>query len=144
MADGAAVPQPPAAPEDRHVVRMEIIISWVLRIGVVTSLAIVAAGLVLVFARHPERVSSVPALQTLTQPGAVFPHTLPAVFAGVAQLRGQAIVALGLLLLILTPVMRVAVSILAFALQRDRIFTLITAVVLIILLLSFVIGHATR
>jgi uncharacterized membrane protein len=133
----------PSAPsEDHRVVRVEIAISWVLRIGVVTSLAVVVAGLVLMFARRPELLSSTTALQEITQPGAVFPHTLSAVFQGVSRLNGEAIVAIGLLLLILTPVARVAVSVLAFLYQRDRVFTFITLAVLIILLMSFVIGHA--
>ena len=140
--DASSEMTPIAPPEDHRVVRVEIVISWVLRIGVVTSLAVVVAGLVLMFARRPELLSSTTALQEYTHPGAVFPHTLSAVFAGVVRLRGQAVIALGLLLLILTPVARVAVSILAFLYQRDRVFTLITLTVLIILLMSFVIGHA--
>ncbi len=80
-------------------------------------------------------------MQDLTQRGTVFPHTLSEVFQGVLQTRGEATVAVGLLLLILTPVARVAVSILAFLYQRDRAFTLITLTVLIILLMSFVIGR---
>ena len=80
-------------------------------------------------------------MQDLTQRGAVFPHTLSAVFQGALQTRGEAIVAVGLLLLILTPVARVAVSILAFLYQRDRAYTFITLTVLIILLMSFVIGR---
>jgi uncharacterized membrane protein len=124
------------------VVRVEIVISWVLRIGVITSLAVVVAGLALVFARRPELWSSPTALQELTQRGVAFPHTLSAVFQGAAGMQGEAIVAIGLLLLILTPVARVAVSILAFLYQRDRVFTFITLAVFIILLMSFVIGHA--
>lgn len=48
---------------------------------------------------------------------------------------------MGLLLLIATPVMRVAVSILAFAVQRDWRFVAITSVVLALLLLSFLLGN---
>jgi len=65
-----------------------------------------------------------------------FPQTLGQVWAGLLMLHAQAIIALGLLLLISTPVMRVAVSILAFALERDRRFVVITVLVLAILLLS--------
>ena len=140
--DSAAAP-PSAPPEDRRVVRVEIVISWVLRIGVVTSLAVVLVGLVLVFVHHPDFLSSAAELPKLTQPGAVFPHTLSEVFQGVAQTRGEAVIAIGLLLLILTPVTRVAVSILAFLYQRDRLYTFITLTVLIILLMSFVIGRLT-
>jgi len=43
--------------------------------------------------------------------------------------------------LIATPVMRVAVSILVFVYENDRIFILITCVVLALLLLSFLLGE---
>jgi len=47
---------------------------------------------------------------------------------------------LGLLLLIATPVLRVMVSVVAFALERDRRFVLITGAVLCVLIGSFAIG----
>ena len=54
----------------------------------------------------------------------------------------QSIIALGLLLLIATPILRVAVSIIAFALERDYRFVVITAIVLVILILSnFLLGN---
>jgi len=100
----------------------------------------VVIGSVLSFVHHPQYLSSPPALQRLTQPGAAFPHTLRHVFQSVREVRGQGIVAVGLLLLIATPVARVAVSIFAFVYQRDRAFVTITATVLILLLLSFLLG----
>ena len=48
---------------------------------------------------------------------------------------------LGLLVLMATPVMRVAVSVLAFIHHRDRTYALITAAVLCLLLLSLVLGR---
>ena len=68
------------------------------------------------------------------------PHTVSEVMQGTLDLQGQAIVAMGLLLLIATPVLRVAVSIFAFVYQEDRTYTLITTFVLILLLLSFILG----
>ncbi len=56
--------------------------------------------------------------------------------AGLVALRPVAIAQAGLLVLIATPVFRVAVSLLAFALERDRLYTMITAAVLTLLLLS--------
>jgi uncharacterized membrane protein len=50
------------------------------------------------------------------------------------------VAAAGLLLLILTPILRVAVSVLMFLLERDRPFVLITAAVLAALVLSFLLG----
>ena len=49
---------------------------------------------------------------------------------------GRAIIEIGLLLLIATPVMRVAFSMVAFALEKDRLYVVLTLIVLVILLLS--------
>jgi uncharacterized membrane protein len=78
----------------------------------------------------------------LTTNGAAFPHSLADVVHGVAEFRGQAIVIVGLLLLISTPVMRVAFSIFAFVYERDRRYVIITSIVLALLILSFVLGKA--
>jgi uncharacterized membrane protein len=48
----------------------------------------------------------------------------------------RGIIQLGLLLLIATPVARVAFSVLAFAWQRDRTYVIVTLIVLVILLYS--------
>jgi uncharacterized membrane protein len=58
----------------------------------------------------------------------------------VRELRGQSIAMLGILLLIATPVVRVAISVVLFAAQRDRRYVLITAVVLALLLTSLMSG----
>lgn len=52
------------------------------------------------------------------------------------DLRGRGLIQLGLLLLIATPVARVAVSLVAFLRQRDRTYALVTAFVLLLLLAS--------
>lgn len=130
------------APEDPRVRRAELIISGVLRIGVTASVLLIVAGTVLTFVHHREYVSSPAELARLTRPGSAVPQTLPAVLSGAGRLRGQSIVAAGLLLLILTPVARVATSILAFIAQRDRRYVLITSAVLLLLLLSFGLGRS--
>jgi uncharacterized membrane protein len=58
-----------------------------------------------------------------------------------AEWRGRGIIQLGLLLLLATPVARVAFSIVAFALQRDRLYVTITCVVLAVLLYSMIGGY---
>jgi uncharacterized membrane protein len=139
---GTAAPENAISDEDPRVRRAELLISAVLRIGVLTSLAIILLGTVLTFLHHPSYLSSRAELARLTQPGAAVPHTLGEVLEGVRARRGQAIIALGLLLLILTPVVRVAVSIFAFVAQRDWPYVLITSCVLVLLILSMVLGLA--
>ena len=49
---------------------------------------------------------------------------------------------LGILLLIATPIARVALSLIGFAVERDRKYMLITAIVLAVLLYSLITGGA--
>ena len=133
---------PPMGAHDQRARSVELLISNLLRVGVGLSLLIVAVGTVISFVHHPDYLTQPPALQRLTTPGAAFPHTLHDVLIGVRDFRGQAIVMVGLMLLIATPVARVAVSILGFLYEHDRRYVIITAVVLALLLLSFVLGKA--
>jgi len=55
--------------------------------------------------------------------------------------RGRGIIMLGLLVLLATPVARVAFCMFAFAMQRDRLYVGITFVVLTVLLYSIVGGY---
>jgi len=130
----------PIAPQLEVMRPIELLISRILLGGVVISMATVLVGLLLMFVHHPDYLESAADLQRLTAPGAALPKTLGDVARGVVAGRGQAVVALGLLLLIATPIMRVAVSMLGFALQGDRTFVVISAVVLVVLLLSFLLG----
>jgi uncharacterized membrane protein len=132
---------PNLADADARVRKVELVISTLLRTGVVTSVAVILAGLAISFVHHPDYLYNPAEMQRLTRPGAAFPHTLADVAAGCAALRGQAIIAVGLLVLLITPVLRVAVSIFAFIYQRDGLFTLITSIVLVLLLFSFALGR---
>lgn len=120
---------------------MELAISGLLRVGVSVSLAVIVIGSLVTFFHHPEYVQSTTELQRLTRPGAAVPQTVRDVLWGVQAMHGPSIVALGLLLLILTPVLRVAVSIATFARERDRLYVLITSAVLGLLVLSFLLGR---
>jgi uncharacterized membrane protein len=122
--------------------RAELIISRLLRGGVLTSLTLVVVGTILSFVHHPEYLRSASAYHDLTGPRTDALHSLRGVAAGIQHLRGQAVVALGLVVLIATPVMRVAVSIALFLKRGDRTFAVITSVVLSLLLASFVLGKA--
>jgi uncharacterized membrane protein len=54
--------------------------------------------------------------------------------------RGQGLIQLGVLLLIATPVARVAFSVYFFARQRDRLYIVVTVIVLVLLLFSLFSG----
>ncbi len=62
--------------------------------------------------------------------------SLVEIFHGVLGMSARAIIQLGLLLLIATPVARVLFSAIAFAIERDGMYVVITLIVLAILLYS--------
>ena len=139
-ADVRAMPAA-GADQDEKVRKVELAISSLLRIGVLTSLLVVLAGTVVTFVHHPHYLNNRRDLGPLTKPGAEFPHTLGSLVQGLQHGQGRAIVMAGLLLLIATPVMRVAFSVLAFVYQHDPVFVVITSIVLTLLLVSFVLGR---
>jgi len=131
--------KPPA--EDR-VARAEESIGRLLRIGVGASLVLLAGGTLLSFLRDGGYGRNASEVVRLTGPGGSFPRTAAWLVDGIVRLNGQAVIVAGLLLLIATPVLRVAVSVVAFARERDRTYALITAFVLVLLLVSFELGSA--
>jgi uncharacterized membrane protein len=119
---------------------MDTVIAALLRGGVLLSMSVVLLGLVFTFVHHPEYMTSRAELGHLTERAAVYPHSVPAVVLQVRAWRGQGTIMLGLLLLIATPFARVLFSIVAFAIERDRLYVAITVTVLALLVASFVLG----
>lgn len=119
---------------------IESAISTILRAGVAVSITIIAIGLVTTFVHHHDYFSSRPILGTLIDARANYTSSLSSVIVGAREGRGQSIVMIGILVLIATPVIRVATSIALFAAERDVAYVAITSIVLLLLILSFVIG----
>ncbi|MCP3144816.1 DUF1634 domain-containing protein [Pyxidicoccus xibeiensis] len=139
---GAAREDAVAAPVPETVaLTPELLISDLLRYGVLASLSLVTLGTLMTFLRHPDYLVSAEALQRFTEPHAV-PHGLREVLAGAMAARGQSFVMAGLLVMMAVPVMRVALSLLIFRQQKDRLYVAITTTVLGLLLASFLLGAA--
>ena len=134
----------PTAEQDQ---RLEVAIAMLLRIGVVIAAALVAIGGIMAL-RHPE--STVPSFRAFHAPGeaataAAAPHaaiySISAVFRQLRDGSGASIIALGLLVLIATPIARVVFAVIGFARERDMLYTVISFVVLAILVFSLVHGR---
>ena len=116
---------------------IEIIIGALLRTGVILAAAVVLFGAVVYLAHH-----GLDAVNYRTFHGdPEFLRTLTGIVRGALHLDGRAIIQLGLLLLIATPVARVAFSAVAFAIERDYLYVWITLFVLGILLYSLLGSH---
>jgi len=116
--------------------RVDEIIGNLLRVGVIAAAAVVLSGGALYLAQHGATIPDY----------GVF-HGEPAYLRGVSgilsaarALDGPGLIQLGLLVLLATPVARVAFSVFAFALQRDRTYVVVTLIVLAVLLYSLGAG----
>ena len=116
---------------------LEGVMSRILRVGVVVAAALVATGgvvyLLRVGGQTPHYGSFSVAARSLRDPATIVRDAF----------RGQstALIELGLIVLVLTPVARVAFALLAFLRLRDRLYVAFSAVVLTVLVFSLT-GHS--
>ena len=117
---------------------IQTLIGQVLRGGMIVSMSIVFLGGIFFIYRHGHSVPDYkvfkgvpPFLQT---PGSLINAAL--IF------KGQAIIQLGIILLIATPILRVICSTIGFALEKDYLYVGISLLVLLIIFASMMSGHA--
>ena len=114
--------------------KVEDIIGNLLRAGVVFSATVVLLGAIIYLVRHGSSPASYRVFQgepsELRQPRGII-H-------GAFAFSSRGIIQLGLLLLIATPILRVAFSVFAFALEKDRMYVIFTLIVLSVLLYSVI------
>jgi uncharacterized membrane protein len=114
--------------------KMENFIGGLLRGGVLLSAVTIFVGAVIYLARHGGSPADYRAFHG--EPDEY--RTISGILRNVVALRGRGIIQLGLLFLIATPVARVAFSIFGFARERDRLYTIVAAMVFVILLYSLI------
>jgi len=114
--------------------RIEVILGNLLRSGVLISAAVVLVGACIYLSRHAHE----PADYRVFRGEPSEYRTIRGVIQSVINGRGrcQGLIQLGLLLLIATPIARVAFSVMGFAIERDRMYVAFTLIVLAILLYS--------
>ena len=104
------------------------------------SAAMLLTGYVLAVVTDPAKFESHAAEQARLAGHAGFPHSFTAVWDGIARGSGAAMIVAGVLALVLTPVAGLCASAVAFARRRDWLFTTISALVLAVILGSFLYG----
>ena len=115
---------------------IEHMVSILLRTGVLISGLIVLGGGVYYLIAHAAETEN----YRVFVGAAPIDRTVPGILHGALALRARSIIQLGLVALILTPILRVAFSLVGFAFERDRKYVVITSIVLVVLLYSLVIG----
>lgn len=112
--------------------RMEIILGRLLRSGVIIAAVIVLIGGAIYLVRYGAAASDYRVFRG--EPTDL--RTVGGIVTDALSLRSRGLIQLGLLLLVATPVARVAFSVFAFARQRDRTYVIVTLIVLFLLLYS--------
>jgi uncharacterized membrane protein len=110
--------------------------------GGVGSAAVLVVGLLLLISAGGDSATLAEQLRRPTAIG-VAPPGLGEILVAAAHGQATAVVMLGIVLLIATPVIRVIVSVIHFVRQRDQEFTTIGAIVLILLVIGFLVARSS-
>ena len=117
--------------------RLERVISLLLRTGVISSAVVVLLGGVGYLVRHGNELADYHVFRGAPEEY----RSIGAILHAMGPSSFRAIIQFGILLLIATPVARVAFSLVGFVLERDRTYVAITAIVLAILVYSVAFEH---
>ena len=112
--------------------KIEKRISVAMRVGVAVSAIIMLLGFVLLLINYKDNFTG------LNEP------SITDIIKGLLSFNPYSIMLLGIFLLILTPVLRVVTCVVLFAKQKDKLYTAITILVFLILIVSFAVGYFIR
>jgi uncharacterized membrane protein len=117
--------------------KVELFIGMFLRVGVIAAACVVILGGILYLPGMGGQAAHFTVW--IGEPAAL--RSIGGVVAAAVSLRGDAVIQLGILLLIAVPILRVAIALVAFLLQRDWLYCVVTFLVLGILLFSLLGGR---
>jgi uncharacterized membrane protein len=117
--------------------RLETFIGNLLRAGVLLAATVVAVGGVIYLVQHHSDAVS---YKTFHGEGREL-RTLTGIWISALHFKSEALIQLGLLLLIATPIARVLLAAVGFYMERDRLYVAVSLTVLAIL--AFSLMHAT-
>ena len=116
--------------------KLELIIGGLLRGGVIVAAAVVLVGGIVFLVQHSQDAVSYASFHFERNDL----RSVSGIFRAAIRLQPDAIIQLGLALLIATPIARVALAAVGFALEKDYLYVVVSLIVLSILLFS--ITHA--
>lgn len=118
--------------------QVELVIGRLLQWGVLAAAIVVVVGGILLLAQYGHLPAT---FQQFNVEGAAL-RSVGGIIRAAMSGDSRAIVQLGLVLLIATPTARVALTLGAFIIQRDRLYILTTSIVLALLLYGLIWGRA--
>lgn len=115
------------------------IIGNLLRYGVWMSLTVAAIGGIIYLLHHGNDIED---YSVFTENDRSIFAVVSTVLSGVAQGQGESIIFLGVILLFLTPALRMLLSLFSFLLEKDYLYTGITLIVITIIGVSVFLGFS--
>ncbi|MBV7532525.1 DUF1634 domain-containing protein [Chitinophaga sp. sic0106] len=112
---------------------VEVLVGKMLRYGVFTASGIVLAGGIFYLIQMGSAL--VPNYQHFHSEGKEF-TTFSGILKGAATFSSTEVIQLGVMVLLATPILRIVMSLGAFALEKDKLYVGITALVLAVILFS--------
>ena len=109
-----------------------------LRLGVILSVITTLIGFVKLFMDGFKMPRKYKLLDMGTSSEKVWSHFWETLCKG----EGMAIIQLGILMLIFTPLMRIIFALIGYLKEKDYLYVVISSIVLIIMVISFVTGYA--
>ncbi len=118
---------------------IEQLVGRLLRVGVVTASCIVFVGGILYLIHMGG--DPMPSYAQFRGESAGF-TTFQGIFSGLLSGHAKGIIQFGVLVLIATPIMRILLSLIGFTLEKDKLYIVITLIVLFVMLISTLGGFA--
>lgn len=115
------------------------LIGNLLRYGVWISLSIAFLGGIVYLSNHG--TETVNYAQFLENDRSIF-QVVVSVLEGIKIGQGESLIFLGILMLFLTPVLRVVLSLFSFLLEKDYLYVFITLIVVVIIGMSIFLGFS--
>lgn len=126
---------------DQH--DIDLIIGKLLRIGVIVSCAITVFGGIIYLFQHQEPVTR---FKNVADNGGLFEgapdylREFSSIIPQVFNFDGAAIIQLGVIALIATPILRVFFSLISFVIEKDKLYIFISFLVLVIIFVNMIFG----
>ncbi|EHQ43198.1 MULTISPECIES: DUF1634 domain-containing protein [Myroides] len=119
--------------------QLQSIIGNVLRYGVLSALTVTLLGGIILLAKDSQQVVS---FSTFVEKDQNLFVVFKTIFQGVKEWNGESIIFLGILLLFLTPALRLLLSLFSFILEKDAMYVVITLIVIAVIILSVSFGFS--
>jgi len=119
--------------------QLQSIIGNVLRYGVLSALTVTLLGGIILLAKDSQQVVS---YATFVEKDQNLFVVFKTILEGVKVWNGESIIFLGILLLFLTPALRLVLSLFSFMLEKDALYVVITLIVIGVIILSVSFGFS--